>query len=112
MLASGLPSKLQVLRSRKVRDGSASQGSQTLTYSIVGTHYLVRTWTFLDLQRLLSFYFMAIIENVVFFGGNTVVDFCFLCVAAAVVLYTSDGPSCPKFEFFGFSNLRKKEFFG
>ena len=63
---------MQILRSRKVRESSGSHLSQSIAYIIVETLHLVKTKTFEDLQRFRYIFFMAIIENLIFFGRNTV----------------------------------------
>ena len=63
---------MQIFRSRKFRESLARHWSQSITYIIVETLHLVRTKTFEDLQRFRYIFFMAIIENLIFFGRNTV----------------------------------------
>ena len=90
MLTSGPTLKLQFLRSHKVRESSGRHVSQTITNLIERTSTFVIAWTFLDLQILRSFFFMAITEIIILFGGNAVV--CFVRWPSVELKKTNDGP--------------------
>ena len=63
---------MQIFRSRKFRESLARHWSQSITYIIVETLHLVKIKTLEDLQRFRYIFFMAIIENLIFFGRNAV----------------------------------------